>query len=109
MFVRWIRRPLSLQLDTALDALLVISYWEAGRSRQRVHYLASIRERYRNAPAYRHVFWQRVHQKLTHLDLSETAWTRCIRTLAEQVPLPTEAELHQLMETQALFVTPPDT
>ena len=109
MFVRWRRRPLTLQRGTALDALLVTSYWEAGRSRQRVHYLASIRERYRDAPAYRHVFWQRVHQKLAQLDVSETARTRCIRTLAERVPLPTEAEVHQLMETRALFVLPQDT
>ena len=109
MFVRWIRRPLRRQRDTALDALLVHSYWEAGRSRQRVHYLASIREHYRDAPAYRQAFWQHVQRKLQQLTLSETEQVRCIRKLAERVPLPTAAELHQLMVTQALFIPPPET
>lgn len=104
MFVRWKRRHLRRNRDTAWDAVLVQSVRIAGTPRQRtVRYLGSIRTRYRPAPAHRQAFWAAVEQRLAQLALDPATRQAVETQLERQIPRPTAAELQELARYRALF------
>ena len=94
MFVRWKHRRLRRHHDVTHYAVLVENTWYNGATHQRVLcYLAHIRERFRNAPAHRAWFWQRVQARLDGLVLEPNTRAAIEKRLAKTVPPPTSAEL----------------
>ncbi len=106
MFLRWKYRQLRHSPDRTLRAILVRSVRLEGQPhpcQQIVCYLASIRERYRYAPAHRHMFWLQVEQRLMRLPLDAPTRQRLERQLTAVIPRPTATELHQVSAQAALL------
>ena len=68
MFVRWDRRWRKRSADYALSAYLAKSERIGGKPRQRVVFLATIREKYLPAPAHRVIFWDTILSRLEDFD-----------------------------------------
>jgi len=99
MFVRWDRRWRKRSADYALSAYLAKSERIGGKPRQRVVFLATIREKYLPAPAHRVIFWDTILSRLEDFDQRIGASrVGIIAAIEARVPRPDQDELQEAIK-----------
>jgi hypothetical protein len=97
VYIRWERRKRASADDHSLHAYLAESKRIEGSPRQRLKYLATIRDTRVRAPEHRVVFWEAILARFEHLDIKGDVLEKLSAAIEGKVPRPDESELSDVL------------